>query len=350
MATHLLDSLEKGLLEKFEENRIPSYRQAYSDRTAWFMAVLSGLVYEPFNKVDLEETNQFLQDKLKALLDKKTKHALSEVVMSIYHRDAEETAKNVSAVLGYEISVERIYDKDGTQAFLVSTNDYLALVFRGTEANSFTDIKTDLDAVITQCPSGGRVHSGFSKAFDLVGAAIQSDLDQAKYSDKPLIIAGHSLGAALATIACKRLTHKGGIAACYTFGSPRVVDEEWTYTVKTPIYRVVNAVDCVTMMPPDGLVIDTIKTLISLIPYFGKPVASFLLSRFQGYHHVGDMRYLTSCKPGQYENVELLNNVSIFRRFQAFSRSKVQRKFVKDHSILVYRKKLAQIAFRRSDF
>ena len=130
MPTQLLDSLEKGLLEQFEQHQIPSYRQAYSDRTAWFMAVLSGLVYEPFNKVDPEEKDQFLQDKLKALLDEKTKHALSEVVMSIYHRDAKATAKNVSEILGYEISVEHTYDKDGTQAFLVSTNDYLALVFK----------------------------------------------------------------------------------------------------------------------------------------------------------------------------------------------------------------------------
>ena len=178
------------------------------------------------------------------------------------------------------------------------------LYLRGTEANSFTDIKTDLDAVITQSPSGGRVHSGFLKAFELVGSAIQGDLDEARYKDKPLIIAGHSLGTALATIACKRLRHQGGIAACYTFGSPRVVDEEWTYTVKTPIYRVVNAVDCVTMLPPDGLIIDFIQALIGFIPYIGKPVGKFLLSNFKGYHHVGDMRYLTSCGP---DNMKMLN-------------------------------------------
>ena len=72
----------------------------------------------------------------------------------------------------------------------------------------------------------------------------------------PLFITGHSLGGALAMIAAKKITHKGGNAACYTFGSPRVGDEVWISNIKTPLYRVVNAADCVTMLPPGAVPIE----------------------------------------------------------------------------------------------
>lgn len=92
------------------------------------------------------------------------------------------------------------------------------------------------------------MHSGFDDAFNVIERDVINALEQ--FPNLPLFITGHSLGGALATIAAKRLTHKGGNAACYTFGSPRVADDHWLMTMKTPICRVVNASDSVTMVPP----------------------------------------------------------------------------------------------------
>ena len=94
----------------------PSYRQAYSDRTAWLMACLSELAYVKFNP--LFKTNNHNQKK-------------------------GQLEKELTAL---EMKLEATFDNDGTQAILVSNNKFIALAFRGTEANSIKDIKADANA------------------------------------------------------------------------------------------------------------------------------------------------------------------------------------------------------------
>ena len=314
---------ERDLLALIESNQTPSHRQAYSDRTSWLMACLSQLAYEPFGIVNPASTKKFLQDKLENLLDKKTKKALDETVTAIQQHDADATKILSDELKDYNISIEQAYDHEGTQAILVSTKQFLVLAFRGTE-KCFEDFKVDIDIDMTTCPPNGCIHSGFKKAFEHVSKNIQEDLNKKKYADKPLLITGHSLGGALATIASKQLTHEGGIAACYTFGSPRVGNEEWSYGIKTPIYRVVNAFDCVTMLPP-GVLIFIIKWVIDVIGKF-LLVEDWLqkqISKIEGYFHIGDMRYLTNCEPGKYDEVELTYSVSFLRRMRIFFKGKI---------------------------
>ena len=342
-----LNDNEEQLLNIIQSKHIPSYRKAYSDRTAWLMACLSELAYQPFGMIDAEAKERLLQEKLGALLKEETKEALGNIISAISKRDEDATKQLINELSDYNITIEQTYDHEGTQALLVSTDNFLALVFRGTEANCFKDIKSDLKAIKTHCATGGEIHSGFKDAFDIVEANIQNDLNKEKYASKPLYITGHSLGGALATVAAKRLNHQGGIAACYTFGSPKVGNEEWSYDIKTPIYRVVNAVDCVTMVPPGGGIIILFKMVFRLIPYLGN-ILQKLISSFFNYHHVGDMRYLTNCKSNKYDNVKLLTAVSLPRRLYILVKSKYAKKFIKDHSISVYRKKLAIIALKRN--
>ena len=241
---------EADEIQNLLDKNLPNYRKAYSDRTAWLMASLSELVYEDFEKKEnLKKNIEFLRMKL-----------------------------------------EKIYDKEDTQAILVSNKDFLVLAFRGTETNSIKDIKTDLKAKLihhkTNSQTKGKVHAGFSKAFEQIAADIQKNLAEKKYQEKSLFITGHSLGGALATVAMKRLSHRAGISACYTFGSPRVANKNWIVGIKTPIYRLVNAADPVPMLPPSSF----------------------------GYFHCGNMRYLTNCAKGKYENVQLLYSVNWFYR------------------------------------
>ena len=305
----------------------PSYRQAYSDRTAWLMACLSELAYVKFNP--LFETNDHNQKK-------------------------GQLGKELTAL---EMKLEATFDNDGTQAILVSNNKFIALAFRGTEANSIKDIKADTNAKIIQCKTGGKIHSGFKKAFDTVAEDVQDKIDQNEYKDKPLFITGHSLGGALATIAAKKLSHERGIAACYTFGSPRVGNDEWIADIKVPIYRVVNAADCVTMLPPGDELITIATWVLRGIAWFritfisrgAELLSRWLLSNFAGYLHGGDMRFMTNCKSGQYEDVKLLNSVSIFRRLKGLFIKKFSwKKSLSDHSMDKYRKKLMIIAERRN--
>ena len=233
---------------------LPSYRQAYSDRTAWLMACLSELAYMKFNPLlKGKKDKEKILDVIKSVTDKGRKDKLAALIGLMEH-DHEAAKREMEKGLEYlGLKLIETFDREGTQAILVRNDKFIALAFRGTEATSIRDIKADLKANTVSCDSGGTVHSGFNEAFNHVVWDIQSRLNKDDLKDKPLFIAGHSLGGALATIAAKRILHKGGIAACYTFGSPRVGNEEWATGIRPCIYRVVNSADCVTMVPPPAI-------------------------------------------------------------------------------------------------
>jgi triacylglycerol lipase len=179
---------------------------------------------------------------------------------------------------------------------------------------------------------------------------IQDSLDNKEAGHLPLFITGHSLGGALATVAAKKLANPAGIAACYTFGSPRVGDEEWISSIKTPIYRIVNAADCVTMLPPGTEIVTVLSWIIGFVPWCG-PHLKKRLAIFGGYIHCGNMRYLTNCRNGELNKARLLYSVSLTYRIKGLIFKKLPfRKFLADHSITVYRKKLSFIAQRRNPY
>ena len=145
------------------------------------------------------------------------------------------------------------------------------------------------------------------------------------------------MGGALATIAAK----KNEIAACYTFGSPRVGDEQWISHIKTPIYRLVNVADCVTMLPQGDETVPVFAWLFQFIPGCGSSIRKWLLANLDGYLHGGSMRYLTNCKKDAYAQTKLSYSVSFWYRMKGFFVKKMSWKvFLSDHSISVYRKKL----------
>jgi len=351
MSNILINSpTEKNEIEELLNKSLPNYRQAYSDRTSWLMACISELAYVRFNPMFKSTTKEYIIGKVSELVgDSKMKSITGLIEMVGYDAEAEKKKleKNVEFL---SLKLVKTFDNNGTQAILLENDKYIFLGFRGTEATSIKDIKSDAYAVIKGCETGGKIHSGFDEAFNQVHLEISEALSDDKYKDKPLFITGHSLGGALATVATKKLTHTGGIAGCYTFGSPRVGDVVWTTNIKTPIYRLVNAADPVTMLPPGVEIIGSIAWLCGLIPHFGKTIKKFLLSKFHGYLHTGDMRYLTNCKAGGYGDVKLLYTVSWWFRIQAFFKKKTSfLKIPADHSITVYRNKLKVIASNMND-
>jgi predicted lipase len=204
-----------------------------------------------------------------------------------------------------------------TQAFLAATGDYAVLAFRGTEVTSRKDIMTDAKAKRI-VDIEGRVHGGFRAAYDSVKQKIEKGI--LGLDNIPLYITGHSLGAALATVATQELENnpdiKGRIAACYTYGSPRVGNTQYDKNFKAPIYRMVNTTDIVTIVP-----------LLAM-----------------GYVHIGDVRFLGR-KPGDFSR-----RVPIFLRILLFLAG-VFRLFgpwVGDHAIVEYRRKLATVAEKRN--
>ena len=218
------------------------------------------------------------------------------------------------------------------------------------------DIKADAKAIQTACPTGGRVHSGFKEQYDDVATRVEDLLAQDEIKGKPLFVAGHSLGGAVATIAARRLNPGHRVAACYTYGSPRVGTEDWVAQIKTPIYRIVNSADPVPMVPLSGTaafwLAKGLRASGRLLPWVGGAlvwVGDWIERTMSGYAHAGNMRFLTDCKNGDLSQAELLYTVGWGRRFRgALSGIRPFGKVLSDHGIALYRRKMMSVAESRN--
>jgi hypothetical protein len=261
-------------------------RAAYSDRVAWIMAVMSRLAY-----IEFEESEEEL-----ARLQINLNSGGFELVST--------------------------FSSGSTQAFLAKNENIFVLAFRGTEPSKIGDIQTDIRLYKKRIKEG-KVHAGFLEAYYQISDELEKSFMNQKDWVWPLYITGHSLGGALATIATQNLEHKikSQIAACYTFGSPRVGNEQYERNIKAPFYRVVHSTD-----------------IVSLVPTIG-------------YRHVGDARFLTYCKPDS-ENFTLYRGIPIFRRLWEMILAIVipfnWSRWVDSHSKEEYERKLRIYAIERN--
>ena len=144
-----------------------------------------------------------------------------------------------------------------TKGFFASRSGrapFAIMVFRGTDKDDPRNAVSD-DDTFPVARDGYVVHRGFALALDQVWEAeVKPMLDDflKAFSGASIYFAGHSLGAALATIAVTRFG--GTNCALYTVGSPRVGDDRFTVAVlqKTNlVFRFVNSQDIVTQIPPE---------------------------------------------------------------------------------------------------
>ena len=336
-----------NLFDELKLLTAPIRRAAYSDRTSWLMAAMAELAYFKFEGDDFED----LALELARLSDtKRIQERLQMFLRTVYDENSgdTETLRNALALANFELI--NTYNKKETQAFLAKradpSNPMLVLAFRGTEMNS-ADIKADLRANLISADGAEKVHKGFKNAFEAVRQCISADLK--KCPNIPIYLTGHSLGGALAVIAARYLA-SDSLGACYTFGSPRVGNLEFSKKIKTPIYRVINSADIVPRLPP-AFLINLLSALSRWIPLPLDWLVKFLRS-FRGYIHYGDMRYLTHVAEGSsdYPKLELIPNLSfpsrlsrlVGRWIRTFGKAAAQ-----DHSIALYRKKLRAYALKR---
>jgi triacylglycerol lipase len=161
-----------------------------------------------------------------------------------------------------------------TQCYVANNDDFLLLVLRGTEIrrrpgktdwrNIIADVMADADILLVDSGYGGKVHQGFKDALDEVWeeTGLLGHLRSRDNGTRTFWFTGHSLGAALATLAAQRY---GQVRGLYTYGSPRVGDRDFKNAFPVNTYRLVNNNDIVTRVPPPGL-----------------------------YHHVGDLKQIDS--------------------------------------------------------
>ncbi|MBI5863225.1 MAG: lipase family protein [Planctomycetes bacterium] len=181
-------------------------------------------------------------------------YSLGEAARLAYTREP----NSVSATLAdWGFEPPTLLDHRDTQGFVARNDSIILIAFRGTEPRELADWLTDIDARLVAGP-GGKVHQGFLGAlFDVwweLRAAIDAQQDPAH--PRTLWFTGHSLGAALATLATAklRIEEDKPVAGLYTFGSPRVGDSEFSgrfdVDFRARTFRFVNNRDVVTRIPP----------------------------------------------------------------------------------------------------
>jgi len=346
----------------------PIKRAAYSDRTAWLMAVMSSLAYVRFEqptelgglaeKLAKETNKRKILEKLTSLLAAENRDQLKKELVS----DLGDLGFEL--VDTYNISIPFVVD---TQAFLArlthqDREPMLVLSFRGTEVKKPADIRTDVSGnpmSVGAEGSGHKVHSGFYNAFLAVKDLIQKSLQQEDLKDLPLYITGHSLGGALAVVATYSISNDY-VGACYTFGGPRVGNLAFGQSIKTPVYRFINAADLVPRLPPSYLIegLTLLFRWLPVIPY-SRQIADFL-DKFRHYRHYGDLRYLTNATrkapepdnaPATYPGLQVLANPPQLSRWVWLYRRlllTLGRAGINDHSIDIYVEKLAYWGIQES--
>ena len=139
---------------------------------------------------------------------------------------------------------------NGTECTVASNDAFAIVAFRGTQPDQWRDLFSDA----RWFPKGwdaGHVHGGFAEAFEVIWPKLKDLLDHLAPKCR-VWFTGHSLGAALATLAAYRCASTAGVC---TFGSPLVGNQSFAGSFNTKLpdrsLRYVNDHDVVTRVPPE---------------------------------------------------------------------------------------------------
>lgn len=143
-------------------------------------------------------------------------------------------------------------DRDGPRPYGVVFIDPVlqawVIAIRGTD--SIPEWIADATALLMDCPflPGTRSHLGFTEVYETLAIDGMSIRTWFIAKDRPIIVAGHSLGAALATLTAVAI----GGTDLVTFAGPAVGNDDFTLMAQTRLassIRVVNKHDIVPQLP-----------------------------------------------------------------------------------------------------
>jgi len=164
--------------------------------------------------------------------------------------------------------VMEFLSRNTTQCFVTHNDHFVVASMRGTEIDNFwgafDDWLRNLEFEPNPDDSGGRVHEGFMKDiaeiwYDVNGVQGLKSCLQPLMADgtRTLWITGHSLGAALATLAAERAVRDAGfdVRGVYVFGSPRVGDTQFKHNyeargLNAKTYRLLHDIDIAKRLFP----------------------------------------------------------------------------------------------------
>jgi len=196
----------------------------------------------------------------------------AEMARLAYVKDEDRLKKYLDRA-GFDLHCSIGYGEKGTQLFIAKARpnsiipQLVVVAFRGTEPDDPSDLVAD--AVLIKSTwfdaSGkplGEVHKGFADALlddpcnGNILTQIKSQLEELADQAPRILLTGHSLGAALATltVSCLNQASLAEKIHAYTFGSPRVGDSIFSEHIPPNKHdRYVNCCDLVTRVPTESL-------------------------------------------------------------------------------------------------
>ena len=188
-----------------------------------------------------------------------------------------------------------------TQCFVAATPSCILVSFRGTQ--EFKDWLTDAEINLIPGPGGYLVHEGFNRAllsvWNHVWRLIEQYQVQFSTTQPTLWFTGHSLGAALATLATAHtlMEKLRPVQGLYNFGSPRVGNDTFQTAFdrgfESQSFRFVNNNDVVTTIPPAGFILR--YRHIGTLRYFDEDGDLF--------EYIGFWHRLLDCLEGVYKDI-----------------------------------------------
>lgn len=165
-------------------------------------------------------------------------------------------AKTIEALYGHHIGPNISDHRTDTQVLVEKlSTGHFAIVFPGTASarDWLTDVQVrkvqwgyTLDSPLSTTP---KVHRGFAHAY----AGVRAGILQLIPPGANLVITGHSLGGALATLCAEDLAEDFPVTDVITFGSPRVGNGAFARRYNDPLaaltVRLVNAGDPIPHIP-----------------------------------------------------------------------------------------------------
>jgi hypothetical protein len=215
------------------------------------LPVQSDLLFRPESNptghIPFENADRFPFEPLAQTLSRVNAWWLAEAAWLAYWRDTVMLAEVLRTRAGLTSCVPIV--GEGTHGFVASGETFAIAAFRGTQADDPRDLISDL-LFSPVAWDIGRAHKGFAKALDDVQQPLEAAL-RALPPGAPVWFTGHSLGAAIATLAAWR--HRARAGGLCTIGSPLVGSRDLTQAFDPAFLRrsarFVNRHDFVTRLP-----------------------------------------------------------------------------------------------------